>query len=68
VVQQTYSKAKDAAQVYEIKVKTTAARQGSKTVTEYANQLSALWQELVQFKVIKTKCLGDDAVLKNCIE
>ena len=54
-IQQTYSKARDAAQVYEVKVKTIAAKQGSKIVTEYANQLKTLWQELDHYKVIKTK-------------
>lgn len=38
-IQQTYSKARDEAQVYNVKVKTMAAKQGSKTVTEYTNQL-----------------------------
>ena len=42
-IQQTYSKARDAAQVDEVKVKTIAAKQGSKTVTKYANQLKTLW-------------------------
>ena len=42
VIQQTYSKARDAAQVYEAKVKTIAAKQGDKTVIEYANQLKSL--------------------------
>ena len=41
-IQQTYSKARDAAQVYEVKVKTIAAKQGSKTIIEYVNQLKAL--------------------------
>ena len=31
--EQTYSKAKDAAQVYDVKVKTVVAKQGNKTVT-----------------------------------
>ena len=48
-IQQTYSKARDAAQVYEVEVKTIAGKQGSKTVTEYANQLKALWQETMMF-------------------
>nr|CAN67274.1 hypothetical protein VITISV_042513 [Vitis vinifera] len=65
---QTYSKARDAAQVYEVKVKTIAAKQGSKTVIEYANQLKALWQELDHYRVIKTKCPEDAAVLKDFIE
>ena len=41
-IQQTYSKARDAAQVYEVKMRTIAAKKGSITVTEYANQLKAL--------------------------
>ena len=34
---QIYSKAKNAARVYEVKVTTVIAKQGSKTTTEYAN-------------------------------
>ena len=34
IIQQTYSKARDVVQVYEVKVKTIVAKQGSKTVTE----------------------------------
>ena len=41
-IQQTCSKARDAAQVYEVKVKTIVAKQGSKIVTEYANPLKTL--------------------------
>ncbi|XP_034693588.1 uncharacterized protein LOC117920265 [Vitis riparia] len=67
-IQQTYSKARDAAQVYKVKVKTVAAKQGDKTVTEYANQLKSLWQELDHYKVIKTKCPEDAAILKDFIE
>lgn len=43
-------------------------KQGSKTVTEYVNQLKALWQELDHYRVIKTKCPKDAAVLKDFIE
>ena len=68
IIQQTYSQARDAAQVYEVKVKTIAEKQGSKTVIEYANQLKTLWQELDHYRVIKTKCPEDVAVLKDFIE
>ncbi|RVW64179.1 hypothetical protein CK203_046335 [Vitis vinifera] len=51
-IQQTYSKARDAAQVHEVKVKNVAAKQGDKTVTEYANQLKSLWQELDHYKIL----------------
>ncbi|KAJ1375255.1 Retrotransposon gag domain [Sesbania bispinosa] len=67
-VEQTYSKAKDAAQVYEVKVKTLAAKQGNKTVTEYANQLKSLWMELDHYRVIKAKCTEDSTLLKEYIE
>ena len=67
-IQQTYSKARDAVQVYEVKVKMISVKQGSKTVTEYANQLKSLWQELDHYRVIKTKCPEDAAVLKDFIE
>ena len=58
-IQQMNSKARDVTQVYEVKVKMIAAKQRSKTVTEYANQLKALWQELDHYRVIKNKCLED---------
>ena len=67
-IQQMYSKARDEAQVNELKVKTIAAKQGSKSVTEYANQLKSLWQELDHYRVIKTKCPEDAIILKDFIE
>ena len=67
-IQQTHSKARDATQVYEVKVKTITTKQGSKTFTKYANQLKALWQELDHYRVIKTKCPEDAIVLKDFIE
>ena len=67
-IQQTYSKARDAAQVHEVKVKTIAAKQGSRTIIEYVNQLKTLWQEHYRYRVIKTKCPEDAAVLKDFIK
>ena len=67
-IQQTYSKARDVAQVYEVKMKTIATKQGSKTLTNNVNQLKTLWQELDHYRVIKTKCPEDVAVLKDFIE
>ena len=49
-------------------MKTIGAKQGSKIVTEYANQLKTLWQELDHYRMIKTKCLEDATVLKDFIE
>ena len=45
-----------------------AAKQGSKIVTEYANQLKALWQGLDHYRVIKTKCPEDATILKDFID
>ena len=49
-------------------VKTIAAKQGSKTITEYTNQLKTLWQEPHHYRVINTKCPEDSTVLKDFIE
>ena len=67
-IHQTYSKALDAAQVYEIKVKTGATKQGNKTVTEQANMLKNLWQQLDHYRCIETKCPEDATILKNHIK
>lgn len=67
-IQRTYSKARDDAQVYEIKIKTGATKQGDKSVTEYANLLQNMWQELDHYRVIEMKCPDDAAILKNFIE
>jgi len=38
----TYSKVHDVAQIYEIRTKVAATKQGSKSITEYANLLQTL--------------------------
>ncbi|KAI3470208.1 hypothetical protein Pfo_026871 [Paulownia fortunei] len=45
-IKQTYSKKDDATQVYEIKVKLAAMKQGNKIIIEYANTLKNMWHEL----------------------
>ena len=67
-IRRTYSKARDAAQVYEIKVKTAATKQGDKSVTEYANLLQNRWQELDHYRVFEMKCPEDVGILKSFIE
>jgi hypothetical protein len=67
-IRHTYSKAHDATHVYEIKVKTTATKQGDKSVTQYANMLQNLWQKLDHYWVFEMKCPEDAAILKNFIE
>ena len=41
-IQQTYSKVKYAAHIYELKTKIVVAKQGNKIVTKYANFLKGL--------------------------
>ncbi|GAV80163.1 UBN2_3 domain-containing protein, partial [Cephalotus follicularis] len=67
-IRRTYLKARDAVQVYKIKVKTSATKQGSRTVTEYANNPQNLWQELDHYRVFEMKCPEDAAKLKIFIE
>ncbi|BAT73096.1 hypothetical protein VIGAN_01055500, partial [Vigna angularis var. angularis] len=67
-INRTYSKANDAAQVYEIKIKTAATKQGSKGITEYATMLQNLWQEFDHYRVFEMKCAEDAILLKNFIE
>ena len=43
-------------------------KQGNKTVTEYANLLQNLWQELDHYRCIETKCAEDAVILKSFIE
>ena len=66
--EQTYSKVKDVARIFEIKTKISATKQGGCSVTEYANQLKNLWQEMDHYQCIEMKCSDDTAVLKNFIE
>lgn len=66
-VGQKYSKTQEATQVYEIKVKTSATKQGCRIVTKYANLLQSLWQELNHYCNIKTKCFDNAAILKSFI-
>ena len=39
VVKITYSKVKDVAQIYEIRTKVATTKQGTRSITEYANLL-----------------------------
>lgn len=65
MVHQTYSKACDVAQIYEIKMKILATKQGSQFVTGYSNILQNLWQEMDHHQCIKMKCSRDATVLKK---
>ncbi|KAJ9547058.1 hypothetical protein OSB04_019601 [Centaurea solstitialis] len=64
----TYSKVNDAALIYDIKTKTTGAKQGMKTVTEYANFLQNQWQELDYYRTLDVDCSKCSAGIKKFIE
>nr|ABD32756.1 conserved hypothetical protein [Medicago truncatula] len=59
---------RDAAQIYDMKVKIIGAKQGNRTDTQYANHLKTLWMELDQYRVIKARCLEDTVTLEEYIE
>ena len=63
-----YSKVHDATQIYEIKTKVAATKQGSRFITEYANLWQTLWQELDHYQCIQMKCNEDAAIQKRFLE
>ncbi|KAH0781276.1 hypothetical protein KY290_000874 [Solanum tuberosum] len=63
-----YSKVHDAARIYEIKTKLSAAKQGAQPVTEYSNFLQGLWQEMDHYQCIQMSCKDDAVILKRFIE
>ncbi|TXG69702.1 hypothetical protein EZV62_004637 [Acer yangbiense] len=65
---QTYSKVRDAAQIYEIKMKISTTKQGGRSVTEYAQNLQNLWQELDHYQCMEMKCTDNAALLKCFME
>lgn len=67
-VEKTYSKVGDAAQIYEIKTKIAATKQGGRSVTEYANLLKILWQEMDYYQCFQMKCSTDAALMKRFVE
>ncbi|KAK8317667.1 hypothetical protein V6Z12_A13G124300 [Gossypium hirsutum] len=67
-VKKTYSKVRDAAQIYEIKTKISSTKQGSRSITEYSNLLQSLWQEMDHCQCIQMKCSEDAALLKRFVE
>ncbi|XP_020249452.1 uncharacterized protein LOC109826836 isoform X2 [Asparagus officinalis] len=67
-VKQTYSKVRDAAQIYEIKTKISSTKQGSRSITEYSNLLQSLWQEMDHYQCIQMKCGEDAVLLKRLVE
>ncbi|KAK0577178.1 hypothetical protein LWI29_029047 [Acer saccharum] len=65
---QTYSRVHDAAQIYDIKTRISNTKQGTHSVTEYANILQNLWQELDYYQCIKMESSKDAATLRRFLE
>lgn len=59
---------KDAALVFEIKTKIHSTKQGTLSMTDYYNTLTALWLELDYYHNIKIKCSENAAALLQFIE
>lgn len=68
IIHCTYSKARDATQIFEIKIMTQATKEEGRIVTEYGNALQTLWQELNYYRVFEMKCTADAVILKKFIE
>lgn len=68
VIRQTYSKVHDAAQIDEIKIKISSIKKEKHTITEYANLMQNLWQEMDHYQCIKQKCSNDAAMAKRLVE
>ncbi|KAL5818938.1 hypothetical protein ACOSQ4_022780 [Xanthoceras sorbifolium] len=62
------SKVKDAAQVYEIRTKAISTKQGGGSVTDYANILQSLWQELDHYRCIQITNPADAIVVRKMLE
>ena len=65
-VRQTYSKVKDAALIYENKMKLSTTKQGNLSVIEYYNLMKGFWLELDYYQDFKMKCSEDAVTLKQC--
>ena len=49
-------------------MKITTTKQGTQTVTEYANILKSLWQEINHYQNFRIKCSDNTTILKKFIE
>ncbi|XP_011046793.1 PREDICTED: uncharacterized protein LOC105141310 [Populus euphratica] len=67
-VRQTYSKVKDVALIYEIKMKLSMTKQGNMMVIEYYNTMKSFWLELDYYQDFKMQCSDDAVILKNYVE
>ena len=67
-LQQTYSKKKDAALIYELKKLISSTQQGGMSVTEYYNQMNGFWLEIDHNWDMKLECNHDIQVVQELLE
>lgn len=65
---QSYSKAKDVALFFDIKIKISAMKQGNLSAIEYYTNLKNLWLELDYYHNIKMMCSEDVVMLQKFVE
>ena len=67
-MEQTYSKVRDGARIYELRTKIHRVRQGNMSITEYSNYLKGLWQELDHYQCIPIKASEEVKAFKIFME
>lgn len=67
-VKETYSKVKDAAQIYNLMTETYFAKQISRSGTKYASILKNWWQELNQYRYLTVDCSKNATALNKFVE
>ena len=65
VIWETYSDAKNASQVFELKIQLWQMKQGNREVTEYYTEMLGLWQDLDLNYEEKWECMGDSVRFKK---
>lgn len=64
----SYSKVKDEALTFDLTVRSYSTQMGERSITEYANILQSIWQELDQYQTLEMKCKEDAATLKQSVD
>ena len=64
-IQETYSDAKNASQIFEIKTRLWQMKQEDREVTEYYTEMLGLWQDLDLNREEERECTGDSVHFKK---
>ena len=68
VIQETYSDAENASQIFEIKMRLWQMKQGDREVVEYYTEMLGLWQDLDLSCEEEWECTGDNEYFKKKME